>query len=1250
MANRREPLDGLDQTRKNAQANLVRVSKLQSGRARDWSYFFFFRILTRAEMEETRKRLTQAALDPEAWGNLRLDLTQPGLMSAGLVAQRLAERAAAGRTAPSTTAPDHPAQEFLHWLDTLANNRKPELLAEAAGLDPRLHAAFSGVGSTPSSSEATDVAPAPALLDALREAPGSLFRASRLDVGILSDALAAFLAACPGSLSEFLELLSGDLDSPGSLAAGPLPMAVLHELLRQAAPAFASSETKGPSAQAASDAPMIREEDGEKPRPHEGSEPPDRMPINLAFTYGGLSAMKIDEGVLASFPEAFKEGMAARARRLHDTGPSAPENWDGELGLDSVHGYFTGGSESASPMAEAYWVALRADIAAFNDRAGERGEVLRMWIGLLFRFLGLEIVHIELGQEPYRVTGRDRERPPHRIEHFGFRDGLSQPFVDMGLGDTLPGGGTPGRSGSWTPVAPGEIFLDQPDEDGEPHRFPIAETLRVGSTYLVFRKLEQDVLGFRKFLESQSPGDKPGQELLAAQMVGRWKNGTPIVRSPNEEWKVFDEAQLNDFRYRDPDGSGQQCPLGAHIRRANPRDIGKPGEVRHHRILRRGISYGGPLLPEGSSESDKRGLLFIAANARIDLQFEVIQASWMNAGEFLGQAGLDRCPLTGANDGETSAFLRGGGAPVTALPRFVTTRGGDYFFAPGVSVVRAMTNPEQHFKVPYSKLTRFGFSMAEAATPSLFDKERLQNFAMRLLKGAPPIRAQLPPQPDGSSETVVFVGRYSDVCTVLRSVVQPSGDGVNFSSRPYHQAGRRLTGGETMMVGADLAGPTRSDRERLKPVLDLAWATLAAGLAKSSGGQKYESAEAALRDVARNELGAALGRAAGGRHIDLVSDLAVRAAYGVIVRIYGVRGPSKLAGMASTPSSSPRHIGDLPRDWVAALQGERNDNPGLTTMQAWAAILAADLIGNVQNQQMLQVAARRAASEMTRHFEHLLAQALARDVAAPSTLIEAFVLNESLPAIRALYPRDSATPGAPWTHQYYEDVAVILLEIVSTTLIAVPHAFASVMAAILKYRVDLGPLLLQLREGGVARLIYEAERLEPSLGLRMRQCEIGTDLAREPGAAPARLEKGDFIVAMVSAANKDCRVFAEPHRFSLTPYGPTDGPQRKLEDYLMFGVNGSEKACWGRDRVAMPLLEECVVASGRLRGLRKVAGPGGEPKKLAGLTIGLTARFTAIAAAGSPKPEQATTPPPRSSNRSPAAQRDPLLSEDRLAP
>lgn len=1156
----------------------VQGAPRQRGRPRDWSFFFFFRILTRAEMAATQARVAAASNSEEAWRILRLDLAQPGLATAGLVAQYVADRdakAAAGQPDDGSTPLDHPSQEFLNWLDVLVNKRRESFLSGLADLTGLEGRSFSA--SPPQPFEAAT------LLAAMREGPQAMFRAVARDVVAPTAALVSFLNASPAAYLEFMQLLAAELDTPAVVDAGPLPLAILHEILRQGAPAF----TQGPA----------DNDDGSRDRP----------PVNLAFTHAGLAALKIDPATLASFPEVFKQGMAARARRLHDTGPSAPENWEGELGLDNVHGYVSGGFDGPGPTSEAFWRALRSDVQAFNDKASERGELLHLWIGLLFRFLGLEIVHIELGQEPYTLVDGQQERLEHRTEHFGFRDGLSQPFANLRLEDPLPGGGTPTNEG-WKPVAAGEIFLDQRDEDDEAHRFPISEALRAGSTYLVFRKLEQDVHGFREFLGQRRPSGTPARALLAAQMIGRWPDGTPLVNQPIGNTGPPDEATINDFLYFAADKSGQKCPLGAHIRRVNPRDTGGRDEVRHHRLHRRGISYGGSLLPEGAQDDgEKRGLLFIAANARIDVQFEVVQADWINGGEFLGQAGLGRCPMTGANDGTASdVFLEAGApAPVTGLPRFVVTRGGDYFFAPGVEVLRAMVDPGEHFKVEPSALTQYAFSMAQSATPSLMSKERLTRFAGQLLMGAPPIRTALPPQPDGLIQTVVFVGRHSDVSQVLGSVVDQTGDNVVFSTRPYHEAGRQIVGDKTAILSAtDVAGPTSNARERLKTVLDLGWAALEDALPETIDTILRREAQAGLEEALRT----ALKDAKSGRgRIDLVSDFAVRAAYGTVVRLYGVPGPTELPPTPPGPSYWREHQADVPRQWIEAVQGLRD--PGLTAMQAWSVILAASLVSNFQNQALLVQGAKYAASRMQMQITKQLDLARAANLTTPSNLVEAFVLNRARPEIVALYPQETAEA------QYYSDVSALLLELVSTTLAAPPTAFGSLMTTVLKFRIDLAALLPELKPGGLPRLIYEAERLNPVLALRMRQCEADTTLLRGEAEPPAELHKGDFLLAMVSAANLDPRRFEQPHRLSLTPFGPTDGPERRIEDYLMFGVHGDARQCWGRNRVAMPLMEECVLAASRLRGLRRVAGPDGDLKTLANVAIGLTARFTQIAPA-----------------------------------
>jgi deferrochelatase/peroxidase EfeB/cytochrome P450 len=870
-----------------------------------------------------------------------------------------------------------------------------------------------------------------------------------------------------------------------------------------------------------------------------------------------------------------------------------------------VHGYFTGGFGTHGwPTAPAFWKQLRSEVRAFNDAADGDKVQLRELIGLLFRPVGLEIVHIELGQDPHQhdddqaalLDGAVRQTP--RTEHFGYRDNLSQPFVDLGLGDPLSGGGTASRRSSWTPVAPGEIFLDAPDEDGETHELPVHPVLRRGSTFVVFRKLEQDVQGFRAFLERQRPKDPQAQDALGAQFVGRWKNGAPLVTSPLHQPDVGADAEgiLNDFRYAADDPDGRKCPLGAHIRRANPRDIGGRNDVRRHRILRRGISYGGPLLPENSAgDGEKRGMLFIAANARIDLQFEVIQADWLNGGEFLGQVGLDRCPLTGANAGTVAdRFLEAGAAaPVTGLPRFVHTRGGDYFFLPGIDALKAIAAGET-FAVAPEQLPYHGYSMGDAATPSLYGQSRLKLYGQTML-GTPKriVRIATP----GTGQMISFVGRHADVTRVLSDDLVNGA--VEFSVKAYHDAGQRITRGSDMLVGTDESGPTCPARHRLRPILDLAWTSLAGQFGPSG------SIDAAVRNIAKMRIEAALRRTAHARRIDLVADVAAQASYGVITDLFGLPGPSWVTELGLALPFARQHVGDLPADWLAALKGDPTADPGLTTMQIWSAVLVVDLIGNLHNQKSLQALSRQAGSEMLTHIDARLAEVRGRPGAVPRSLIEAFVLNEALPEIRDLYKH--APAGDDWRSLYYQDVSMILIEIVGSTLVVIPLTFASVMTSLLNMRIAPSALPRHDDEA-LAAVIYEAERLNPNLPVRMRHCEVDTDWSKEAG-----ITANDTVAALVGAANLDPRAFTDPTRFSLAGAGIGEGPARKPENYLLFGVPGSNKDCWGRNRVAMPVLQECLRACSRLTGLRRVAGAAGEPQKLAGVTIGLLARFTRLA-------------------------------------
>jgi Dyp-type peroxidase family len=1190
------------QTRQNVQAHILRASKFEVGGqqvTRNWSLFFFFRILPQAEFDATKARMKSALAEGTDESKIELlkAFAHPALLNAGLLDQRLAESKAPG--APPSE-PDAPAEAFLNWLKAITSADKSGF-ESIAGLMPNEPGAANVPSGQPAAASTASVQGAEQANVDIEDPVEWIqrqFESGKVDLDLLRRLIGIFTR--PDDFAAKLQALSakaGPEVPQGPL--GPLPTVTLCEMLRQCAPAMTKSADAGKPASG-----IVR---GESDSDADGT-----TPINIAFTYSGLAALKIDEGTLRSFPDPFRQGMAARAGLLHDTGPSAPQFWEGELGLPSVHGYFTGGfalgdSNSAS---EAFWKAMRRDVRAFNDPVDKRGQMLRFGCRMLFWLFGLEILHIELGQDPYEVS-KDGEVQTleHRYEHFGFRDGLSQPFVDMGLRDTLPGGGTPSRDRTWSPVAPGEIFLNLKDEGGEVQLVPVNGDLTVGSTFLVFRKLEQDVGGFRAFL-SRKRKDPAAQEALAAQIVGRWRNGVPLVLSPDQQRGVDPEmeAALNDFRYAADDPLGRKCPLGAHIRRANPRDIGGRGEARHHRILRRGISYGGPLLKEGVlNDGEKRGLLFIAANSRIDLQFEVIQSNWINGSEFLGQAGLGRCPLIGDHSGDASdSFLEAGAAaPVTGLPRFVTTRGGDYFFAPGIDALRKMANGER-FK-PDAKIPFAGYSMGDAKSPVLLDPDRLQGYGARILHGAPAIHISMP-SPAGQSERICFIGHYQDVKTVLRNPTTSAGK-LAFSVRQYTQNGQRITRGGDLVVGTEAVGPTAPARKRLHSILFRAWVTL--GKARGANPAPAEVDKVLgdfVRELAGSACTAALRRTAFERRIDLVNDLATQATLAVITELYGIPAPDWLTEIAVSLRFAHQHIGELPPEWLATLIDQKPDNPGQLTLQVWSCLLLADLIGNVQANQMLHVLAGQAGAEMLAYIDTVRAVVSTTPVSLrPKTLLTAFIENEQLPRqegtphVQDLYESD----GDDWRSHYYRDVSALLLEIVGTSLATTPLTFGAVMESLLKLRLDLPTLVRQPVPDVLSHIIYEAERLNPNLGIRVRYCATAPD---QPLPSGAVIDAGEWVVSLIGAANKDPQVFPEPFRFKL---------DRDIKNYLLFNESGdtedpNPRACWGRDRIAMIIMKECVMAASRLQGLRKVAGKGGELVKLLNVTVGLPARFTQV--------------------------------------
>jgi Dyp-type peroxidase family len=224
---------------------------------------------------------------------------------------------------------------------------------------------------------------------------------------------------------------------------------------------------------------------------------------------------------------------------------------------------------------------------------------------------------------------------------------------------------------------------------------PRPEVLGRNGTYVVFRKLHTRVAAYRQYLRARS-ASRQEEELLAAKFVGRWPSGAPLVLAPDRDDPELgaDPRRNNAFMYGADDPRGLKCPLGAHARRANPRDSAIIGEVRLHRMIRRGTSYG-PMLPDGVLEDDgaDRGIMFAFIGAHLARQFEFVKTQWINDGAFFGTPG-ERDALVGPHDGrgrftvpQTPIRRR-----LTELPRFVVNRGGEYCFQPGLRALRWITD------------------------------------------------------------------------------------------------------------------------------------------------------------------------------------------------------------------------------------------------------------------------------------------------------------------------------------------------------------------------------------------------------------------------------------------------------------------------------------------------------------------------------------------------------------------------------
>ncbi len=421
---------------------------------------------------------------------------------------------------------------------------------------------------------------------------------------------------------------------------------------------------------------LAQAEDGKRYRQNQTV--PSKIFGNLFFTAAGYQYLGYDPTEISNDP-SFLKGM--KHPDINDQLGDDVQQWEAGFQQEIHALVLLAGDKRVGPRTEEAKQLERKDQTKLCKQPfllAQQVETIKQDLDIIAKVVHEDIGYVLRSSE----TGEE-------IEHFGFRDGVSQPLF---LKRDIDREREESDFSQWDPRAPLSLVLSKD---------PLGEKEESYGSFLVYRKLEQNVKGWKKDVEALAEklkgSEKAEPTLAGAYTMGRFQDGTPVVLENQPNSQISHE---NNFNYSQ-DPQGQKCPFQSHTRKVNPRGESKNlDEEKMNRIVRRGINYGP--LPSEEPETDA-GLLFLCFQANLETQFNLMQQHWCNQRDFL-RPGLGTDAVIGVEtktvdaNGNLVAVTESykwpkkwgeAGQTQADFSHWVTMKGGEYFFAPSMSFLKS---------------------------------------------------------------------------------------------------------------------------------------------------------------------------------------------------------------------------------------------------------------------------------------------------------------------------------------------------------------------------------------------------------------------------------------------------------------------------------------------------------------------------------------------------------------------------------